>query len=127
MSLAFLVFALMETTFQYLKYDTAEFRVPNKKPITLEEFHNRVLAGEALVILDDMVLDVAKFQWEHPGGTWSIKNNIGNDISKYFYGGFTMENKDFYPWTHSNDARRLCNLICLGYIEESSPERVMRI
>ena len=61
MTLAFLVFALMEATFQFLKYDTAEFRVPNKKPITLEEFHNRVIAGEALVILDDMVLDVTKF------------------------------------------------------------------
>lgn len=61
MVLAFLVFALLEATFQYFKYDTAEYRVPNKKPITLVEFHNRVLSGEALVILDDMVLDVTKF------------------------------------------------------------------
>jgi hypothetical protein len=35
MTLAFLVFGMMEATFQFLKYDTAEYRVPNKKPITL--------------------------------------------------------------------------------------------
>lgn len=61
MTLGILTFGLMEATFQFLKYDTAEYRVPNKKPITLEEFHRRVQAGEALVILDDMVLDMTKF------------------------------------------------------------------
>lgn len=49
------------------------YKVPgDAKPFTLEEFNARVARGEQLVILDDMVLDVTKFQWEHPGGTFSI-------------------------------------------------------
>ena len=48
--------------------------------------------NQQLVILDDMVLDVTKFQFSHPGGTFSIKQNIGRDISKFFYGGYTLEN-----------------------------------
>ena len=42
---------------------------PDKeKVITVQEFHKRVLNGEKLVILDDMVLDVQRFMSEHPGG-----------------------------------------------------------
>lgn len=36
--------------------------------ISLEDFDQRIDGGEELVILDDMVLNVAKFKSEHPGG-----------------------------------------------------------
>ena len=44
------------------------------------------------MILDDLVLDVSKYYSEHPGGKFLIEANIGRDISKFFYGGYAMEN-----------------------------------
>lgn len=49
-----------------------------------------ITRGDKLVILDDMVLDVRNFHWEHPGGQFLIDFHIGRDISKYFYGGYIL-------------------------------------
>lgn len=60
--------------------------------MTVEEFQKKVREGVNLVILDDMVLNVRKFFMSHPGGNFVITRNIGRDVSKFFYGGYTMEN-----------------------------------
>ena len=60
--------------------------------MTLDEFYVRIKNGEKLVILDDMILDVTKFMGEHPGGLFSLEHNVGRDISKFFYGGYSLEN-----------------------------------
>jgi cytochrome b involved in lipid metabolism len=39
-----------------------------------------------------MVLDVRKFRSEHPGGQFLIDFHIGRDVSKFFYGGYVLEN-----------------------------------
>ena len=44
------------------------------------------------MILDDLVLDVRRFMYEHPGGKFLLQFHIGRDISKYFYGGYVLEN-----------------------------------
>jgi len=41
--------------------------------IPIEKFNSRVQAGEKLVILDDLVLDIDKYMWDHPGGTFALK------------------------------------------------------
>lgn len=71
-----------------------------------------------MVILDDYVLNVTKFLDEHPGGRFSIEHNIGRDISKYFYGGYSLENvKKVDNYTHSSDARRIVNALIVGKLE----------
>jgi cytochrome b involved in lipid metabolism len=54
-----------------------------------------------------MVLDVSKYQEYHPGGEFVVNQNIGRDISKFFYGGYAQENFVKKPKTHfhSNIAR----------------------
>ena len=67
------------------------------------------------MILDDMVLDVSDFIFNHPGGKFSLDHNIGKDISKFFYGGYSLENKGrLAPYTHSNDARIAVNYLIIG-------------
>ena len=68
--------------------------------------------------MDDLVLDVTKFQSSHPGGKFLIERNIGRDISKYFHGGYSFEplqnSKDH---THSNYARTIVNdLVVARYV-----------
>mmetsp|Transcript_17074 Transcript_17074/g.26407 ORF Transcript_17074/g.26407 Transcript_17074/m.26407 type:complete len:158 (-) Transcript_17074:1061-1534(-) len=65
-----------------------------ERVIHLEEFKRRIILGEKLVILDDLVLDVGSFMDDHPGGRYSIEQNVGKEVSKYFYGGYRYENID---------------------------------
>ena len=59
--------------------------------MTTEEFDAAIRKGKKLVIFDDLVLDVSKFQWFHPGGRFLITQNVGRDISKFFHGGYALE------------------------------------
>ena len=83
--------------------------------ITKVEFHDMVYnKGEALVILDEYVLDVGEFMHKHPGGRFVLKHNIGRDISKYFYGGYTLDGNTNRKnpragVVHSNVARKIVN------------------
>jgi len=61
-----------------------------------------------LVILDNLVIDVADYMDNHPGGKFLLSHNIGRDVSKFFYGGYSLDgnliNKPKRN-THSNMAR----------------------
>ena len=62
--------------------------------------------------------------YEHPGGTFSLYQNIGRDVSKFFHGGYSLENKSKVPeHRHSNDARMIVNDLIIGKFESSSPSR----
>lgn len=93
-------------------------KIENKKFISFDEFKNRVeKKGEKLVILDDYILDVANFLTLHPGGLFSLSKNIGRDVSKFFHGGYALENTEkskINPISHSNDARKLANSLIIG-------------
>jgi len=56
--------------------------------------------------------------FNHPGGTFSIKHNIGRDISKFFHGGYALENiLKVGEHKHSNDARKVVNRLIIGQLE----------
>jgi cytochrome b involved in lipid metabolism len=70
-----------------------------------------------------MVLDIIRFKMNHPGGKFVLEQNIGRDISKFFYGGYTMENdKLVKPQKHSNIARKVVNTLIIGKLERSVPK-----
>lgn len=60
------------------------------KVMNVSEFQRRIAKGAKFVILDDLVLDVGDYAEEHPGGDRLLLSNIGRDISKFFYGGYSM-------------------------------------
>ena len=69
-----------------------------------------------------MVIDVSRWLDEHPGGRFAIEHNIGHDISKFFYGGYSLENDNkVAPHTHSNDARKVVNQLVVGILGEEAP------
>lgn len=81
-----------------------------------------------MVIIDNYVLNVTKFLDEHPGGRFSIEHNIGRDISKYFYGGYALENtKKVDNHTHSSDARRIVNSLIVGKLEGNWQRKLMQV
>jgi len=51
-----------------------------------------ISAKRELLLIDNLVLDFDKWDGIHPGGKFVMQNNIGRDISKFFYGGYVMVN-----------------------------------
>jgi len=47
---------------------------------------------ERLVIMEDTIVDVKHYLDSHPGGRYVLEANIGRDISKFFYGGYSLHN-----------------------------------
>lgn len=72
------------------------------------------------MILDNLVLDMKDYCKFHPGGKFSIDGNYGRDVSKYFYGGYSMENIADKPKTHahSNQARAVVNRFAIATLED---------
>ena len=91
--------------------------------MTTNEFDKRIKQGHKLVILDDLVLDVTKFMSNHPGGQFVVETNVGRDISKFFYGGYQLENYTSMSTyhTHSNVARLVVNSLIIGRLEKKVP------
>lgn len=58
---------------------------------TEEEFENKVQAGEKLVIVDDLVVDIGSYAYSHPGGAFLIEYNLGRDVSKFIFGSFALD------------------------------------
>lgn len=118
------VFGLAMILFEILHQKYKRGEQPYTEPyaiITTEEFEKRVAAGEELMILDDLVLDVSKYLTEHPGGKFVVHHNIGRDISKFFYGGYVLENGTGQkPYTHSNVARNIVNSLAIGRLEQKA-------
>ena len=62
-----------------------------------------------------MVLDLSDFMPNHPGGVFVLQQNIGRDISKFFYGGYQLDGNGGKPgsastaYAHSNMARKIAN------------------
>ncbi len=60
--------------------------------MTSDEFNKKVHEEKlSLVILDDLVLEVSDYMGYHPSGKFLIEHNIGRDISKFFYGGYSQD------------------------------------
>jgi cytochrome b involved in lipid metabolism len=92
-----------------------------------EEFEQRVMKGDNLMILDDLVLDVKGFEEFHPGGKWLIEHNIGRDISKFFYGGYKLDNKvDTKGWAHTNFARKMVNSMIIAKLTKNGEKAAVK-
>jgi hypothetical protein len=68
----FSVFFIMEIIYRWrIRFD-CEFIEP-QDIMTLDEFKERVELGEKLVLLDDLVLDVKRYSYYHPGGFFALE------------------------------------------------------
>jgi len=64
--------------------------------MTMQEFNSRSAEGSSLILIDNLIYDVAKFSDEHPGGKKILISYIGKDATQAFNGSV---------YNHSNAAR----------------------
>ena len=119
-ALFFFLFLVFEVSHQLYLRQEIKFNEP-LNTMSDEEFQMEVQKGkQKLVILDDLVLDVTQFAGSHPGGRFLLEKNVGKDISRYFYGGYSYEPlQGAKNNTHSNYARTIVNsLIVARYVKK---------
>ena len=96
--------------------------------MTLDEFNFRVKNGEKLLLLDDMVVELSRFAYCHPGGAFLIEFNVGSDITKFFYGGYSFDQNGNIPGdrnvkhAHSNIARQIAIRHAVGVISKPTSQ-----
>ena len=88
-------------------------------------FEKASFEGEPLMILDNLVLNVDKsplpmveYSHLHPGGKFTLAKNVGRDISKFFYGGYTLVNPGMHKKNHSNKALSIAETLVVGVLED---------
>ena len=119
---------MFEIIYRINKYQDADF-APPKKVIDEETFERWVKAGEKLVLLDDMVLDIGAFAYHHPGGAFLLEYNVGRDISKFFYGSYALDGNNSKPGqpnerhAHSNIARKWANKLAVASLVRYKTQR----
>ena len=94
--LYFTILLCIEVGFRVFKSRRPKpYTVPNDKTMTIDDFNSKLIEGKvSLMILDDLVLDVTRYLDDHPGGRFLIEYCIGRDISKFYYGGYALDNND---------------------------------
>ena len=85
-------------------------KVGGLEKIDMATFDIKLLSGEQLVVLDDLVLEVGDYMKTHPGGSEVLEKNIGRDVSKFFYGGYSMS-KHSYPYAHTQSAVKVMSTL----------------
>lgn len=64
------------------------------------------------VFLNDTLVDVTDYMWEHPGGTFLLKFNKGKDITGQFYGSPIIGRETHH--FHSNYAQLVLSTLIVG-------------
>lgn len=79
------------------------------------------------------MLDIKEFINHHPGGRFVIRNTVGSDVGKFFFGGYSLENnmtKKALGHNHSTYARLIVNDLVIAIYEKdiaSSVELVQQV
>jgi cytochrome b involved in lipid metabolism len=92
--------------------------------MTSEQFEREVASGKQYALLEDVIVDLAPYFKDHPGGAFVLRHNVGRNISKFFYGSYSLEgntvpNGPDRRWVHSNYARKIVNKLIVAQLDES--------
>lgn len=85
------------------------------KNFTVSEINTAVEDGKNLMVFDNFVLALEDFREFHPGGSFFLEKNYGRDVSKFYYGGYSMIST-LLPYTHSAWSIGAAERMVAGYI-----------
>ena len=113
--ITFTFYTLIETCNRRKRFGKDPFVAPNKT-MTIKEFEENIKKGEKLWILDNLILDLSEYSKKHPGGQFVMDRTVGKDVSKFFYGGYSLDSNQnvvksgsAHIWNHTNIARKIVN------------------
>lgn len=71
-----------------------------------------------MVILDNLVLNLNGYERQHPGGKFTLIKNLGRDISKFYYGGYALVQKEgaYGVHAHTEASRSIVKQMIVGWM-----------
>lgn len=70
-------------------------------------------------MFDNLVLDLNGYELMHPGGKFNLMHNLGKDVSKFFFGGYSLVNSaNIKPHTHSQPALDIVKGLVVGVLQD---------
>ena len=101
----------------YRKLYSSRAALPDKKlkEMTHFEVMDHVKSGKKLMFADELVIDVSSFFRSHPGGSFMISKNIGEDAGKYMVGCSSYGGK-YNAYDHSKNAFAMLKKLSVGRI-----------
>lgn len=127
---SFVVFCILVAIFEAIfrirnKYSMGHVKTPvttgkeKSNMFTPKQIDEEISKGKNLVIFDNLVLDLNGYERIHPGGKFNLKQNIGRDISKFFFGGYSLVNvPKKVPHHHSQAALDIVKTLVVGVIKD---------
>jgi hypothetical protein len=114
------LYAALELNYRYghllSTHPILECRSVKLPAITHKEATERIIVkGQKLVFYDDLVLDITRYRWSHPGGAIMFERCIGEDMGKFIQGCSSIGGS-FNPYTHSEMSKKLCRQLAIGRI-----------
>jgi hypothetical protein len=90
--------------------------------MTLADIKRALQAGRKWLLWRGLVVDVTQFMHSHPGGTFMMEANLGDDVSMWFAGAAAgdVDGRRFH--VHSARAKRLLLRMVVGAVRVDSEE-----
>ena len=79
---------VMRVTSKWKYESIRELDKKKLREVSMDEFLTAIKNGKKWALFDDYVLSMATYYFEHPGSTYVLKECIGWDVGKYFYGSY---------------------------------------
>jgi hypothetical protein len=94
-------------------------------PMSMSELRQGILAGRKLLVWNGMVLDVGHFIEIHPGGTYLLEANLGEDVTSWFR-GHESNDASVPSHVHSKVAKDLALSMVVGALRSGAEEHGKR-
>jgi NAD(P)H-flavin reductase/cytochrome b involved in lipid metabolism len=113
--LAAALFGILEIVqvFWWNKITVAKKNLPEYTHLQVMDMIND---GKLLMFADELVVDVGHFIFSHPGGSYMVKESIGEDTGKYMV-GCSSYGADLNPYAHSEKAFSMLKTLAIGRIK----------
>ncbi|CAG9330221.1 unnamed protein product [Blepharisma stoltei] len=108
-----LLFEFRHQISPYWRFLSFYFR-RNKQLSHIEAIEKISKEDREYVFLEELVLDITWFKYDHPGGYNMLKNVIGEDVGKYMIG--CSSQKNYNPYTHTIQALEMAGHLSIATI-----------
>jgi hypothetical protein len=94
--------------------------------MSMAELRHGISTGRKLIVWNGLVLDVGEFAQNHPGGTYLIEANLGEDITAWFR-GHESNDATIKSHAHSKVAKEICLEMIVGALRIGDESRVHKM
>jgi len=87
--------------------------------MTMHEYRKKIAEGDQLIIINEIVHDVAPFVDSHPGGRLTLLHHVGEEDSTPLFNGISTGSEKVAPHVHEKTALKFLSQLRIARIQRS--------